>query len=119
MLYRVRKTFTLRVLISSSSWNFKSNFVCSEVSAKQQYDHPEFRKIMESLEEYDGIKYNAYRVAFKIYALQKHLRGRCKCYLLTLFLPFMVIYRISDRIYCCRLYLFIRNVLSSIMLNSY
>ncbi|KAF9794319.1 hypothetical protein SFRURICE_019042, partial [Spodoptera frugiperda] len=45
-----------------------------EVSAKQQYDHPEFRKIMESLEEYDGIKYNAYRVAFKIYALQKHLR---------------------------------------------
>ncbi|KAF9422326.1 hypothetical protein HW555_001916 [Spodoptera exigua] len=45
-----------------------------EVSGKQQYDHPEFRKIMESLEEYDGIKYNAYRVAFKIYALQKHLR---------------------------------------------
>ncbi|KAH9635871.1 hypothetical protein HF086_002431 [Spodoptera exigua] len=46
----------------------------NEVSGKQQYDHPEFRKIMESLEEYDGIKYNAYRVAFKIYALQKNLR---------------------------------------------
>ncbi|XP_022816512.1 dystrophin-like [Spodoptera litura] len=45
-----------------------------EVSSKQQYDHPEFQKIMESLEEYDGIKYNAYRVAFKIYDFQKHLR---------------------------------------------
>lgn len=55
---------------------FRKLFCFSEVTGKQQYEHPEFRKIMESLEEYDGIKYNAYRVAFKIYALQKHLRGR-------------------------------------------
>ncbi|PZC83054.1 hypothetical protein B5X24_HaOG208527 [Helicoverpa armigera] len=45
-----------------------------EAAGKQQYDHPEFRKIMESLQEYDGIKQGTYRVAFKIYSLQKHLR---------------------------------------------
>ncbi|KAJ8718087.1 hypothetical protein PYW07_006017 [Mythimna separata] len=65
--------------MSLNSWKKVENeagYPCyiDEATGKQQYDHPEFKKIMESLEEYDGIKYNAYRVAFKIYALQKHLR---------------------------------------------
>ncbi|KAL0869611.1 hypothetical protein ABMA27_005865 [Loxostege sticticalis] len=45
-----------------------------EKTGKQQYDHPQFQKIIQSLEEYDGIKYSVYKVAFKISALQKHLR---------------------------------------------
>ncbi|KAJ0173963.1 hypothetical protein K1T71_010109 [Dendrolimus kikuchii] len=49
-------------------------YYVDEITGNQQYDHPEFRKIMESLEEYDGIKYSTYRVAFKIFSLQKHLR---------------------------------------------
>ncbi|KAJ8717431.1 hypothetical protein PYW08_005830 [Mythimna loreyi] len=65
--------------MSINSWKKVENeagYPCyiDEATGKHQYDHPEFKKIMESLEEYDGIKYNAYRVAFKIYALQKHLR---------------------------------------------
>lgn len=95
MLYRVRKTFTDTAVLFVYKWQklFK-NFCFSEATGKQEYDHPEFRKIMESLEEYDGIKYSAYRVAFKIYALQKHLRGECN--LLTFFLPFRAKYRITE-----------------------
>ncbi|XP_059059649.1 dystrophin-related protein 2-like [Achroia grisella] len=44
-----------------------------ETSGSQQYDHPEFQKIMEALKEYDDIKYSAYKIAFKIFSLQKHL----------------------------------------------
>ncbi|CAB3242422.1 unnamed protein product [Arctia plantaginis] len=65
--------------MSSNNWKKVENeagYPCYiyDATGKQQYDHPEFRKIMELLEEYDGIKYSAYRIAFKIYALQKHLR---------------------------------------------
>ncbi|KAI5642957.1 EF hand domain-containing protein [Phthorimaea operculella] len=45
-----------------------------EATGKQQSSHPEFLKIMESLEQYDGIKYSAYRTAFKLFALQRHFR---------------------------------------------
>ncbi|XP_063386213.1 dystrophin-like [Cydia fagiglandana] len=45
-----------------------------EATGRQQNDHPEFCKIMESLEEYNGIKYSAYRIAFKVFALQRQLR---------------------------------------------
>ncbi|XP_063626484.1 dystrophin [Cydia splendana] len=45
-----------------------------ESTGRQQNDHPEFCKIMESLEEYNGIKYSAYRIAFKMFALQRQLR---------------------------------------------
>ncbi|KAG6454853.1 hypothetical protein O3G_MSEX008907 [Manduca sexta] len=45
-----------------------------ELSGKQQYDHPEFCKIAESLKEYDGMRYSVYRIAFKVYALQRHLQ---------------------------------------------
>ncbi|XP_013193519.1 dystrotelin [Amyelois transitella] len=44
-----------------------------ETTSKQQYDHPQFQKIMESLAEYDGIKYSTYKIAFKIFALQTQL----------------------------------------------
>ncbi|XP_028172885.1 dystrophin-like [Ostrinia furnacalis] len=45
-----------------------------EATGKQQYDHPEFQKIIQSLKEYDDIKYSVYKIAFKITALQRHLR---------------------------------------------
>ncbi|XP_053615054.1 dystrophin-like [Plodia interpunctella] len=48
-------------------------YYVDETTGKQQYDHPQFEKIMESLTEYDDIKYSAYRIAFKIYALQTQL----------------------------------------------
>ncbi|CAH0590066.1 unnamed protein product [Chrysodeixis includens] len=65
--------------MSSNSWKKVENesgypTYIDEVTGKQQYDHPEFKKILEALEEHDAIKYSAYRVAFKIYTLQKHLR---------------------------------------------
>ncbi|KAM3956685.1 uncharacterized protein ACR2FA_009335 [Aphomia sociella] len=44
-----------------------------EATGKQQYDHPQFEKIIGGLTEYDGIKYSAYKIAFKIFSLQKHL----------------------------------------------
>ncbi|VVC96672.1 unnamed protein product [Leptidea sinapis] len=43
-------------------------------SGKQDYDHPHFKEIIESLKVYDGIKYIAYKIALKIFALQKELR---------------------------------------------
>ncbi|XP_050682595.1 dystrophin-like isoform X2 [Leptidea sinapis] len=43
-------------------------------SGKQDYDHPNFKEIIESLKVYDGIKYFAYKIALKIFALQKELR---------------------------------------------
>ncbi|CAG9795534.1 unnamed protein product [Diatraea saccharalis] len=46
----------------------------NETSGKQQYDHPQFLKILESFEDYEGIKYSVYRIAFKVTALQKHLK---------------------------------------------
>lgn len=65
--------------MSTNNWQKVENeagYPCYiyDVNGTQQYDHPEFKKIVESLEEYDGIKYSAYRIAFKIYALQKQLR---------------------------------------------
>ncbi|CAH2089782.1 unnamed protein product [Euphydryas editha] len=45
-----------------------------ETNGNQSYDHPQFSKIMESLEEYNEIKYSAYRIAFKIFALQRNLQ---------------------------------------------
>ncbi|XP_050352163.1 dystrophin-like [Nymphalis io] len=45
-----------------------------ESSGKQCYDHPQFTKIMGTLEEYNEIKYSAYRIAFKIFALQRNLQ---------------------------------------------
>ncbi|XP_075980911.1 dystrophin-related protein 2-like [Anticarsia gemmatalis] len=67
------------ISMSHSTWKKVENeagYPCYiyVATGKQEYDHPEFKKIMELLEEYDGIKYSAYRIAFKIYALQKHLR---------------------------------------------
>lgn len=65
--------------MSSNNWKKVENeagYPCYiyDTTGREHYDHPEFKKIMDSLEEYDGIKYSAYRIAFKIYALQKHLR---------------------------------------------
>ncbi|XP_026495474.1 dystrophin-like [Vanessa tameamea] len=45
-----------------------------ETSGKQSYDHPQFLKIMGTLEEYNDIKYSAYRIAFKLFALQRNLQ---------------------------------------------
>ncbi|GBP27259.1 hypothetical protein EVAR_77273_1 [Eumeta japonica] len=45
-----------------------------ENSKKESFDHPKFQRITESLQEYNAIKYSAYRVAFKIHALQKELK---------------------------------------------
>lgn len=53
-------------------------FYTSESSGRQSYDHPQFTKIMKSLEEYNDIKYSAYRIAFKIFALQTSLKGKYK-----------------------------------------
>lgn len=50
-------------------------FPYSETTGKQQYDHPDFLEIIEKLKVYEGIKYGAYRIAFKIYELQKQLKG--------------------------------------------
>ncbi|XP_013163231.1 PREDICTED: uncharacterized protein LOC106114529 [Papilio xuthus] len=41
---------------------------------QQYYDHPHFRVILKSLEKYNEIKYSAYRIAFKVFELQKHLK---------------------------------------------
>lgn len=46
----------------------------NETTKKQQYDHPEFIKLWQSLSVYDDIKYAVYRIAFKIHALQKQIR---------------------------------------------
>lgn len=51
-------------------------FFYSEKTGAEQFDHPHFQKIIESLEEYNGIKHSSYRIAFKIFALQKELRGK-------------------------------------------
>lgn len=56
-------------------------YIYSETTGKEQYDHPEFLKIIETLKAYDGIKYSAYRVAFKSFALQKELKGRYSVFL--------------------------------------
>ncbi|XP_026320706.1 dystrophin [Hyposmocoma kahamanoa] len=45
-----------------------------ETTGKEQFDHPHFEKIIKSLEEYNGIKHSSYRIAFKIFALQRELR---------------------------------------------
>ncbi|XP_049876859.1 uncharacterized protein LOC126374330 isoform X2 [Pectinophora gossypiella] len=65
--------------MASKNWRKVENeagYPCyiDESTGNQQNDHPEYQKIMESLEEYNGIKYSAYRIAFKIFALQRHLR---------------------------------------------
>ncbi|XP_041984755.1 dystrophin-like [Aricia agestis] len=62
-----------------NSWKKVENesgypYYIDEVTGKESYDHPHFRKIMKSLESYEDIKYSAYRIAFKIYALQKSLK---------------------------------------------
>ncbi|CAG9563774.1 unnamed protein product [Danaus chrysippus] len=45
-----------------------------EASGKQSYNHPQFNKILKTLDEYNDIKYSAYRIAFKIFALQRSLK---------------------------------------------
>ncbi|XP_023947768.2 dystrophin [Bicyclus anynana] len=45
-----------------------------EINGKQHYDHPQFSEILKTLEEYNDMKYSAYRVAFKVFALQKSLK---------------------------------------------
>ncbi|XP_045777553.1 dystrophin-1-like [Maniola jurtina] len=45
-----------------------------ETNGKQHYDHPQFSRILKTLEEYNDIKYSAYRIAFKLFALQKNLK---------------------------------------------
>ncbi|XP_026763351.1 dystrophin-like [Galleria mellonella] len=64
--------------MSNNNWKKIENeggYPCyvDETSGNRQYDHPEFQKIMEALTEYDGIKYSAYKIAFKIFSLQKYL----------------------------------------------
>ncbi|CAK1553054.1 unnamed protein product [Leptosia nina] len=46
----------------------------SETSGKQDFNHPKFKDIVILLDEYNGIKYTAYKVAFKIFVLQKQLK---------------------------------------------
>lgn len=48
----------------------------SETTGKEQFDHPRFENIIKSLEEYNGIVHSSYRIAFKIFALQRELRGK-------------------------------------------
>ncbi|XP_045501544.1 dystrophin-like [Colias croceus] len=45
-----------------------------EESGKQDFNHPNFNAIEKLLEEHDGIKYSAYKIAFKIFVLQKQLK---------------------------------------------
>ncbi|RVE46221.1 hypothetical protein evm_009111 [Chilo suppressalis] len=45
-----------------------------DTTGKQQYDHPQFLKILQSLEDFGGIQYNVYKIAFKMTGLQKQLR---------------------------------------------
>ncbi|XP_048483681.1 dystrophin-1 [Plutella xylostella] len=46
----------------------------SVASGVQQYNHPQFESIIDSLKQYQGIKDNLYRIACKVHALQKQLR---------------------------------------------
>lgn len=50
--------------------------IYSETTGKEQFDHPYFENIIKSLDEYNGIKHSSYRIAFKIFALQRELRGK-------------------------------------------
>ncbi|XP_013137007.1 PREDICTED: dystrophin, isoform E-like [Papilio polytes] len=54
----------------------ESGYPCyiDNTNNQHYYDHPHFRIILKSLEKYNEIKYSAYRTAFKIYELQKHLK---------------------------------------------
>ncbi|XP_039758913.1 dystrophin-like [Pararge aegeria] len=45
-----------------------------ETNGKQYFDHPRFSKILKTLEEFNDMKYSAYRIAFKLFALQKSLK---------------------------------------------
>ncbi|CAH0713132.1 unnamed protein product, partial [Brenthis ino] len=45
-----------------------------ESTGEQSYDHPKFCKILNTLGEYDDIRYSAYRIAFKVFALQRSLQ---------------------------------------------
>lgn len=75
LLHRVSGT-TFTLLINIVKYYIFTFLNFSETSGKQSYDHPQFSKIMDSLEEYNEIKYSAYRIAFKIFALQRHLQGK-------------------------------------------
>ncbi|XP_068620266.1 dystrotelin-like isoform X2 [Battus philenor] len=66
--------------MASNNWKKTENeagYPCyiDESNGKQDYDHPNFRLILKSLNEYNEIKYSVYRFAFKVFGLQKHLKG--------------------------------------------
>ncbi|CAK1584806.1 unnamed protein product [Parnassius mnemosyne] len=54
----------------------ESGYPCyiNETNGKQDYDHPHFRIILKSSEEYNEIKYSTYRIAYKVFALQRNFK---------------------------------------------
>ncbi|CAG5030032.1 unnamed protein product [Parnassius apollo] len=65
--------------MASNSWKKienESGYPCyiDETNGKQDYDHPHFRILLKCSEEYNEVKYSTYRIAFKVFALQRHLK---------------------------------------------
>ncbi|CAH2042641.1 unnamed protein product, partial [Iphiclides podalirius] len=65
--------------MASNGWKKIENeagYPCyiDETNGKQDYDHPHFRAITKTLDEYNDIKYSVYRIAFKVFGLQTQLK---------------------------------------------
>ncbi|XP_045527256.1 dystrophin-like [Pieris brassicae] len=65
--------------MGSKNWRKVENedgYPCyiEEISGEKDLNHPRFKKIVCLLDEYEDIKYSAYKVAFKIFTLQRNLK---------------------------------------------